>query len=36
MFRIDYYDNGLQYGSDDPADPNVTTRALIIMLAGDY
>lgn len=36
MFRIDYYDKALQYGSEDPADPNVTTRVLTGMLASDY
>jgi hypothetical protein len=31
-----YFDADLQYGSDDPADPAVTTRVLTILLPEDY
>lgn len=36
FFKIDYYDNALESGSDNPADPEVTTRILTIMLASEY
>ena len=36
FFKIDYYDNALESGSDNPADPEVTTRVLTIMLASEY
>ena len=36
MFKIDYYDRRLEYGSPNPADPKVTRRVLTIMLASDY
>lgn len=34
-FRIDYYDQDLNYGSSDPTDASVTTRVLTIMLRED-
>lgn len=34
--KIDYYDRSLEFGSPDPADPQLTTRVLTIMLAEDY
>jgi len=36
MFKIDAYDENLEYGSSNPADPNVTTRVLTILLASEY
>jgi hypothetical protein len=36
MFKIDYYDENMEYGSPDPADPRLTRRVLTIMLASDY
>jgi len=35
LHRI-YYDKELQYGSENPADPAVTTRILTLMLASEY
>jgi hypothetical protein len=35
FWKIDYYDNELEYGSPNPADPDITRRVLTIMLADE-
>ncbi len=36
FWKIDYFDKECVYGSQDPADPDQTTRILTIMLASEY
>ena len=36
FWKIDTYDQNLEFGSEDPADPAKTTRVLTIMFADEY
>ena len=36
LFKISYYDKSLERGSEDPSNPDITTRVLHLMLASEY
>ena len=36
FWKIDYYDKQCEFGSEDPGNPDMTTRVLTLMLAEDY
>ena len=36
LWKFDYYDLDLKFGSDDPADPSVTSRVLTVMTVSDW
>lgn len=36
FFKLDYYDAECRFGSEDPSDPEKTTRVMTIMRADEY
>ncbi len=36
MFKLDAYDETMEYGSPNPVDPEVTRRVMTILLASEY
>ena len=36
LWKLDYYDKELKFGSDDPANPDITHRVLTVLLSSDW
>jgi hypothetical protein len=36
FFEIEYFDKDLNFGSENPTDPEMTTRIMTVMLANEY
>lgn len=36
LWKIDYYDPELKFGSNDPSDPEITRRVLTVMTANEW
>lgn len=36
LWKVDYFDAAMEFGSEDPANPDVTTRVLTVMTAADW
>ena len=36
LWKIDYYDQNLEFGSENPADPTITKRVMTIMQPQDW